>query len=74
MPRVHKNASYLNFMTMNDLLHSLGPSVAEYEFYITLFGPNFRRFSGPNLSLALFVYRLIGAILKVFYDPFLKLK
>ena len=41
--------------------------------HITLFGPNFRRFSGPNLSLALFVYRLIGAILKVFYEPFLKL-
>ena len=43
---------------------------------LTLYGPNsfFRRFSGHNLRLALFVYRLIGAMLigNFFHDPFLK--
>ena len=43
---------------------------------LTLYGPNsfFRRFSGHYLRWALFVYRLIGAMLigNFFHDPFLK--
>ena len=65
---------------LNDGIYVRIKGVLEPPFYqlliLTLYGPNsfFRRFSGHNLRLALFVYRLIGATLigNFFGDPFLK--